>query len=138
MADKTTSGPIQHLRVVHKLNLNGDTLEKKRKRCLDDYCREGGYDELAEVDNTLASAFDQHCFKALLFDWVIANNVLYEQLDSPSFHRLIAYLNPRAEPIIPSSTTASRTVAVLYDKTLSIVTETLQSAITKINVSFDV
>ena len=89
------------------------------------------------MDNTLAAAFEQHHFRALLYDWVIANNVPFEQLESPSFHRLIGYLNPRAEPIIPSSTTASRTVAILYDKTLGIVTETLQSAITKINVSFD-
>ena len=137
LADRTTSGPIQHLRTVHKIDTSGKSTEKKRKRCLDDYCRQGGYDELAEVDNTLAAAFEQHHFKALFYDWVIANNVPFEQLDTPSFHHLLTYLNPRCERHIPSSSTASRTVAILYDKTLGTVTETLQSAITKINVSFD-
>jgi hypothetical protein len=35
------------------------------------------------VNNTLAAAFDKDQFKALLYDWVIANNVPFEQLESP-------------------------------------------------------
>ena len=137
VADRSTSGAIQHLREVHKVDQNGERLQPKRKGAIDDYCRMDGYDDAAAVDNTLAAAFDQHHFKGLLYDWVICNNVPFEQLESPQLRRLLTYLNPRASAHIPSSTTASRTVAILYDQTLGTVTETLQSAITKINLSFD-
>jgi hypothetical protein len=137
MADTNTSGAIQHLRIVHNVDKNGNTIVKKRKSAIDDYIQEQGHDDAAAVNNTLAAAFDKDQFKALLYDWVIANNVPFEQLESPQFKRLVGYLNPRAERHIPCATTASRTVAICYDKTLGIVTETLSSAITKINISFD-
>lgn len=50
---------------------------------------------------------------------------------------LFSYLNGRSEGNIPSSITTSRTLAILYDKAIGTVTETLRSAITKINFSFD-
>ena len=137
MADTNTSGAIQHLKNVHRVDKNGNNIVKKRKSAIDDYIQQPGYDDATAVNNTLAAAFDKDQFKALLHDWVIANNVPFEQLESPRFKRLVDYLNPRAERHIPSATTASRTVAICYDRALGIVTETLQSAITKINLSFD-
>ena len=137
MADSNTSGPIQHLKVAHGLDKNGNTLNKKRKSVVDDYYRMEGYDDAAAVDNTLAAAFDSCQFKALLYQWVISDNISFEQLESPYFQGLISYLNPRAGACLPAANTVSRTVAICYDKALGVVTETLQSAITKINLSFD-
>ena len=137
MADSNTSGAIHHLKSVHNIDKHGNTIVKKRKGAIDDYYPMEGHDDAAAVDNTLAAAFDHCQFKALLYDWVIANNVPFEQLESPQFKRLIGYLNPRAERHNPSACTASRTVAICYDKALGVVTETLQSAITKISLSFD-
>jgi len=68
MADTTTSGPIGHLKTVHNIDQNGEVLSKKRKGCLDNYTYEGGHDKQSEVDNTLAAAFEQHHFRALLYD----------------------------------------------------------------------
>lgn len=137
LADKTTSGAIYHLKTVHSVDKNGNKIVKKRKGVIDQFYRMAGHDDAAAVDNTLAAAFDKDQFKAYLYDYVIANSVPFEQLDSPQFRRLIGYLNPRVEAVVPSSITVSRTVAICYDKALGVVTETLQSAITKINLSFD-
>ena len=125
IADSNTSGPIHHLKAAHSVDKNGDIIDKKRKGVIDDYYRIEGHNDAAAVDNTLAAAFDHHQFKALLYNWVIANNVPFEQLESPQFKRLIGYLNPRAERHIPAANTASRTVAICYDKALGVVTETL-------------
>jgi hypothetical protein len=109
----------------------------KRKGAINDYYRMEGHDDEAAVNNTLAASFDKDQFKAFLYDYIIANNVPFEHLESPQFKRFIGYLNPRVAPVVPSSITASRTVAICYDKALGVVTETLASAITKINLSFD-
>jgi hypothetical protein len=37
MADTNTSGAIQHLRIVHNVDKNGNTIVKKRKSAIDDY-----------------------------------------------------------------------------------------------------
>jgi hypothetical protein len=137
LADSNTSGPIHHLKTAHGLDKNGNIIDKKRKSVVDDYYRLEGYDDVAAVDNTLAAAFDHCQFKAVLYQWVISDNLSFEQLESPYFKHLISYLNPRASACIPTASTISRTVAICYDRALGVVTETLQSAITKINLSFD-
>ena len=137
VVDRTTSGPIQHLKEAHKVDSNGETVINKRKSPLDSYHRQGGDDEAQAAENTLGGAFDQHHFKALLYDWLISNNIAFEQLDSPSFRRLLTYATPRAAGCIPSAVTTSRTVGALYDKALGAVTESLRSAQSKINFSFD-
>ena len=137
LADVNTSGPIQHLKLVHEVDQEGGPINKKRKSAMDDYAIVSGHDAAAVANNTLAAAFDKDQFKAYLYDHIIANNVSFEQLESPAFKRLVDYLNPRAKRHIPSAVTASRTVAICYDKALGVVTESLHSAITKINLSFD-
>ena len=137
ITDRATSGPIAHLKEVHQVDNEGDIIIKKRKGCLDDYRREDSYDNQAAMENTISGAFDQHQFKAALYNWIISNNIAFEQLDSPHLRALFKYLNPRSTGTIPSSITTSRTVAILYDKAIGLVTESLQSAITKINFSFD-
>jgi hypothetical protein len=137
ISDKATSSAIAHLRAVHNIDQNGGTPHNKRKKVLDDYYDQGGHDKAAAVDNTLAGSFDSSDFKACLYNWIIANNVPFKHLESPPLRDLLSYLEPRAYKHIPSADTVSRTVAVLYDKAIGTVTESLRSAITKINFSFD-
>ena len=137
ITDKATSGPISHLKEVHTVDKEGEVISKKRKGCIDDYCEQDGHDSEAARENTLAATFDQYRFKALLYTWIINNNVPFEQLDSLSLRQLLTSLHPRAGRNIPSAPTVSRTLATLYDKAIGIVTESLQGALTKINISFD-
>ena len=90
MADTNTSGAIHHLKTVHSIDKNGNTIVKKRKSVIDDYYRMEGHDDAAAVDNTLAAAFDKDQFKALLYDWVIANNVHLSSLNRLNSSALLA------------------------------------------------
>ena len=137
VADKATSGPIAHLKEVHMVTKGGDVVAQKRKGTMDDYYQQDGHDSEAARENTTAATFDQYHFRALLYTWIINNNIPFDQLDSPSLRQLLTSLHPRAGRNIPSAATVSRMLATLYDKAIGIVTESLQSAITKINLSFD-
>lgn len=84
-----------------------------------------------------AVAFDPLTFKAFLYDWIIADNVLLNKLESHWLRRMLKYLNLRVGPIIPSHQTVSTTIGKIYHKVLGEVTEQLRSSVTKINISFD-
>ena len=96
-----------------------------------------GYDRETERDNEAATKFDQHYFRALLYDWIISNNLLFYQLELDKLRSLLEYLELRTKGLIPSYQTVSRTIASVYDKVLRLVTKSLNSALTKINISFD-
>jgi hypothetical protein len=137
IADKATSTAIAHLKSYHNIDKNGESLQKKRAKVIDDYYNQGGYNEATAVDNTLAASFDNSDFKAALYNWIITNNISFYHLESPALRGLLTYLEPRASKHIPGADTVSRTIALLYDKAIGTVTESLRSAITKINFSFD-
>ena len=135
--DKATSGRIAHLEGVHAIDKEGVPITKKRKGTIDDYCQQDGYDNEAARENTRAVTFDQYHFQALLYEWIIINNIPFQQIESPSLRQLLAALHPRAGRNMPCATTVSTTLESLYDKAIGTVTESLQSALTKINISFD-
>lgn len=136
VADRATSGAISHLRTTHNVNQYGKSTSKKRKRPIEEVLMDG-FDEVSAVANQAAAAYNLYRFKALFYDWLIHDNVSFEQLNSLRFQELLQYLQPRCRNHLPSPQTASRTVESLYDKSLGTVTEILQSAITRINISFD-
>lgn len=81
--------------------------------------------------------FSSNAFQALLYSWIVTDNGVFRKMESPRFHALLRYLNPRCERLLPSHQTVSRTTGDIYDKQLGVVTETLGAAVTKINFSFD-
>lgn len=97
----------------------------------------GSLDPVVATQNELALDFDSASFKTLLYDWIITENVSFYQLESPKLHALLQYLQPRSEKHLPTRNTISNTISTVYDKILGNVTETLASAITHINLSFD-
>ena len=58
-------------------------------------------------------------------------------MESPKLRALLTYLDDRCNSQLPGRTTVSTTISHIYDKSLGYVTESLQSAITRINFSFD-
>lgn len=84
--------------------------------------------------------FSSNAFQALLYSWIVTDNVSFRKVESPRiprFHALLRYLNARCERLLPSYQTVSRTIGEIYDKQLGAVTEALGAAATKINFSFD-
>lgn len=67
IADRATSGPIAHLKELHKVNQEGEAISNKRKGALDRYCRREGFDQEAATENGVADSFDQYEFKAALY-----------------------------------------------------------------------
>ncbi len=112
---------------------------KKRTQVntIDEAWAANGETEAAAERNTTAASYDDNHFKALLYDWIISDNVAFNQLESEKFRSLLVYLNPRCKESIPHGQTARRTIGSSFDKVLGVVTEQLSNAVTKINFSFD-
>ena len=108
----------------------------KKRKTLVDYCS-NGYNAVTGVENEAAIAFDSNEFQALLYRWILADNVSFRKIESENFHDLLKYLNPRCKSILPSHQTTSRTIGAIYDKQLGSLTETLVSLITNTSLSFD-
>jgi hypothetical protein len=138
----STSSAVDHMKRAHYLAEDGPVA--KRRRVGDgaiDAFLEGhlanGADPVTAAQNEEAIQFTSARFKTLLYDWIITESISFRQLESPKLHALLAYLNPRCEPLIPSRCTVSDTIGALYDKVLGAVTEKLANAITNVNLSFD-
>ena len=86
-----------------------------------------------------STAFDYSKFRALLLEWVIADSVPFQKVESEHFRRLLAFVGSSVglEDHMPSRTTLSRWVARAYDQQLEVVKEVVRSAATRVNLSFD-
>ena len=133
---KSTTRAGDHMKAEHRISAEGDipqSPESHKKRKLDQYLK--GYDAATAVENSALAGFDLLEFRALLLQWVIADNIAFRKVESPHLRRLMSYANPRTQ--MPSHTSISRWVAKAYEQQLGVVTETLASAITKVSLSFD-
>jgi hypothetical protein len=77
--------------------------------------------------------------RALLLEWVITDSVPFRKVESDRFRRLLAFVgrSVRLEDHMPSRTTLSRWVAKAYEQQIDVVKAVVCSAITRINLSFD-
>jgi hypothetical protein len=124
------------MKAEHRISAEGEiprSPEHHKKRKLDQYL--SGYDTATAIENTTLAGFNLLEFRALLLQWVIADNIAFNKIESPHLRRLVAYANPRAQ--MPSHTLISKWTSKAYDQQLEVVTETLASAITKVSLSFD-
>jgi hypothetical protein len=124
------------MKAEHRISAEGEiprSLEHYKKRKLDQYLK--GYDAATAVENSALAGFNLLEFRALLLQWVIADNIAFRKVESPHLRRLINYANPRTQ--MPSHISVSRWVAKAYDQQLGIVTEAMASATTKVSLSFD-
>jgi len=135
--EKSTSSALDHMRIRHKLTetglvplLNiqtkGIRISEALSRNVNSSARTSGPED-----------FSSNAFQALLYNWIVTDNVSFRKTESPRFHALLRYLNPRCERLLPSHQTVSRTIGEIYDKQLGVVTEALGAVVTKINFSFD-
>lgn len=133
---KSTTRAGDHMEAEHRISAEGDipqSPEHHKKRKLDQYLK--GYDAATAVENSALAGFNLLEFRALLLQWIIADNIAFRKVESPYLRRLISYANPRTQ--MPSHTSISRWVAKAYEQQLGVATETLAPAITKVSLSFD-
>jgi hypothetical protein len=139
VCNKSTSSAIDHLNDVHKLGRNS-TIYKERphpvnplqgQSVLDSYC-------VGAAERNLSSeAFDLEVFKGKLTRFFTVEQVPLHKVDSAAFRDLLVYCNPRCEAALPTRNTLKRYIASAYDHGLIAVESELQTAATKINLSFD-
>ena len=125
------------MKSYHQITKDGPIEQKKRNHSSMDEQYVNGFDKDSARDNAEAVSFDHLHFTALLYDWIISDNITFNQLENNKLRALLTYLSPRCKDHIPCHTTVSRTIESNYDKSLGVVTETLRSSITNINLSFD-
>ena len=61
----------------------------------------------------------------------------FNQLESDRFCKLLSHLQPRCKRFIPCRIAASNTVASIHDKSAGLIIHILETAVTKISLSFD-
>lgn len=81
--------------------------------------------------------FDYNVFKGLLLQLFTTRTVPLALVEDEAFRSLLVYYQPALYDCIPSRRTLRRYIEVSYNNSLAIVKSYLQSATTKINLSFD-
>ncbi len=73
-------------------SIDEEGLVRKKARhgngAIEQFINNGG-DPVTATQNQLAIEFYQADFKALLYDWIITENVSFYQLESPKLHALL-------------------------------------------------
>lgn len=134
---RATSTAAQHMTKQHSISENGKVTPSRppsKRRKLED-CDFGAN----TAQQRSVSSFDRNRFRALLLEWIIADSIPFRKIESEHFRRLLTFTgcNLRLEDHLPSRTTLSRWVGKAYDQQFVAVKEVVQSAATRINLSFD-
>lgn len=135
-----TSGPIGHLRDMHAIVQPGGTPVRPRKAVA---TPSGGSRQASITGFTSSSArgseapFDFEVFKGLLLQLFTSRSLPFELVEDRAFRSLLTYCQPLLNDCIPSRRTLRRYIEATYDHSLEAVESHLQTATTKINLSFD-
>lgn len=81
---KSTTRAGDHMKAEHRISAEGDipqSPEHHKKRKLDQYFK--GYDAATAAENSALAGFDLLEFRALLLQWVIADNIAFRKVESP-------------------------------------------------------
>jgi hypothetical protein len=141
-SDKATTTPSEHLKGrPHWLQRDGSIykppLPKRRKIEDSNGWQRSGSSSTSAIQNTYNASFDPSEFRATVLEWITEDNVHFRKLDSPALRRLFEYLNPKCAPFIPSHQSIARWLDKAYNQQIGVVTEHLNTAASKINISFD-
>jgi hypothetical protein len=103
----------------------------------------GGSRYASIIDFTSSSArgseapFDFEMFKGSLLQLFTSRSLPFHLIEDKAFRSLLTYYQPLLNDCIPSRRTLRRYIEATYDHSLESVQSHLQTATTKINLSFD-
>jgi hypothetical protein len=119
-SDASTSHAAKHLRDVHKISESGNISTNQATLMLSS----------PKIDAKVA--------RKLIVQWIIDRRHSFIEIEAPSFHKLIEYLNPATINTIPKTGDTLRMDTIKYfDTTKAILIEQLSSTRSKIHFSFD-
>lgn len=134
LAEEASSGAINHLAKVHKLNEDGPI--KQTFGPMDKHVG-FGYDDRLAVQNSNWTEFKIEDFEARLYSWILSSSTSFNTVESTEFKNLLLYLQPRCRKYLPSHQTVSRRIGRIYDQSIALIVEALAGSITSIHLSFD-
>jgi hypothetical protein len=82
-------------------------------------------------------AFDARIFRGLITRLFTEEQLALKKVEAPALRELLIYLNPRCSVAIPSRSALRKGITAAYDNALTAVARELQTASTKVNISFD-
>jgi hypothetical protein len=132
---RTTSSAIDHLKEKHNIGKDGPIeappSARSTQASIDGFC------EASAERNRSAIAFDRNVFMGLLLLLILNRTLPLSIVDAPEFRQLLVYLQPRLRNSIPSTRSLGRYIDVTYDSAQKHVELELQSAFSRVNLSFD-
>ena len=137
----STSQANSHMEVVHRTNKDGPIpVGGKKQRTLFDLADLNANRRTDQgVMNAYLASFDPLHFRNLLVRWVACDNVPFNKLESPYFHALMEYANRAiiTSGSLPTHSTIRDWIVQSFNSNKGIVTELLNRALSRINISFD-
>jgi hypothetical protein len=135
-----TSGPIGHLHDHHHIVPPGAS-PVKRVRSTPSGSRQtsiaGFTSSSTGAVRSTESAFDYEVFKGLILQLFTSRALPFKLVEDDAFRSPLTYCQPLLIDCIPSRRTLRRYIEATYHQSLKVVESDLQSATTKINLSFD-
>ncbi|KAM0708864.1 hypothetical protein Q7P35_002900 [Cladosporium inversicolor] len=133
-----TSGPIYHLRDQHGIVAPGATPVRKAPTTpLGSQRSITGFTSSSTGVCNSDAPFDYDVFKGLLLQLFTTRPVSLALVEDEAFRSLLIYCQPVLHDCIPSRRSLRRYIEATYNSSLTTVKSHLQSATTKINLSFD-
>jgi hypothetical protein len=139
--EQQTSGPIYHLRDAHSIQGSSDTPVRRSRKAAT--TPSGGSRQVSITGFTSSSArgseapFNFDVFKGLLLQLFTLRSLPFELVEDKAFRSLLTYCQPLLNDCIPSRRTLRRYIEATYTNSLELVESHLQTATTKIHLSFD-
>jgi len=132
-----TTGPVNHLRDVHHIDADGAVPARPRKAPTSGGSRQASITGFTSSSAGPGSPFDYQVFKGLLLQLFTTRPLPFDLVEDPAFKSLLTYCQPLLADCIPSRRTLRRYIGATYSQSLTVVENHLQTATTKVNLSFD-
>jgi hypothetical protein len=133
-----TSSTAKHLLTKHRITKAGVVPRTLRNGQQSLAMLAGNGVVVSQETANAVGNFDIQAFRLAAVTWLVDNNIPLSQFEQPAFWSMIQFANPEAELALwTSHHSVSRFVMRLYDHMKPQVVELINSAISKIHISFD-
>jgi hypothetical protein len=132
---------LEHFRKVHFKTYEEETnnnLGRDLDRCHAIEVLRTNDLEQREVHNRLAKATDPDVLRKYIFRWVIYDNIPFQKLESPYFHKIVGVSHPLCgAKAIPTRTTISRWSVKGFELHKQEIRDSIRTAISRVHLAFD-
>lgn len=130
-----TSGAASHLEKVHRVGPHGAITVPENQQL--NRSRDQGSIHSYYTTSSESTSFDREVFKGLLVRLFTTEQMALLKVESAALQDLLIYLQPQCKAAIPTRNTLRSYITSTYCNAMRSVEAELQSATTKVNLSFD-